>query len=85
MHTRAIIASNRRKAKTEKERDWERCLRIKRDTKEWRQLYNKRGSIERVFSRLKEELDLKSVKVRGLLNVKTHATFSLMTILLVAL
>jgi IS5 family transposase len=80
-----IIAPNRRKAKTEKERDWERCLRIKRDTKEWRQLYNKRGSIERVFSRLKEELDLKSVKVRGLPNVKTHVTFSLMTMLLVAL
>ena len=80
-----IIAPNRRKAKTEKEREWEKPLRIRRNTPEWRHLYNKRSSVERVFSRLKEDLDLKSVKVRGLPNVKTHATFSLMTMLLVAI
>lgn len=47
--------------------------------------YEKRSAIERVFSRLKEELGLKMLKVRGLWKVAVHATISLMAMLSVAL
>ena len=41
--------------------------------------------MERVISRLKEELNLRSVKVRGINNVKVHIMLSLITMLIVAL
>lgn len=41
--------------------------------------------MERVISRLKEELNLKAVKVRGIDNVKVHLTLSLIAMLIVAL
>jgi len=41
--------------------------------------------VERVISRLKEELNLRSVKVRGINNVKVHIMLSLITMLIVAL
>jgi len=68
-----IIAMNRRNAKNN-ERCWEKRLPIKRNSEEWKNLYRERGSIERIFSRLKEDLDLKSLKVRGLDKVRIHVT-----------
>jgi len=46
---------------------------------------NKRKMKRSVISRLKEELALRDVKVRGLSNVRIHVTFSLTAMLTVAL
>jgi hypothetical protein len=80
-----IIAINKRKMKRKKMRDFERNLPIKRNSELWKSLYKKRSSAERVISRLKEELALKDVKVRGLNNVRIHVAFSLIAMLTVAL
>ena len=80
-----IIAMNRRNLKKKRTRDFEDYLPVKRDTDLWKSLYRKRGSVERVFSRLKEELALKMVRVRGIENVKIHVTFSLIAMLCTAL
>lgn len=80
-----IIAINKRKMKRKKVRDFERNLPIKRNSELWKSLYKKRSSAERVISRLKEELALRDVKVRGLDNVRIHAAFSLIAMLTVAL
>lgn len=80
-----IIALNPRNMKNKEIRDFEKVLSIQRDSKFWRQLYKKRGSVERVISRLKEELALKQVKVRGIDNVKVHVALSLIAMLTVAL
>ena len=83
-HITPIIALNRRNSRKET-RSWEKKLPIKRNTEEWKHLYWKRGSVERVFARLKEDLNLKAVKVRGIDNVRTHVTLSLITMMSVAL
>jgi len=80
-----IIALNKRKMKRRKTRDFERILPIKRNSEHWKALYRKRSSAERVISRLKEELALRDVKVRGLNNVRIHVAFSLIAMLTVAL
>lgn len=79
-----IIALNPRNMK-KKKRDFERALPIQRDSEDWRSLYKKRGSVERVFSRLKEELNLKTVKVRFIDKVKIHVALNLIAMLTVAL
>lgn len=43
-----------------------------RDSKDWKEIYNTRTSIERTFSRLKENLNIKNLKVRGKEKVKTY-------------
>ncbi len=83
-HITPIIAFNRRNSRKET-RSWEEKLPIQRNTKEWKQLYNKRFSVERVFARLKEDLDLKAVKVRGIDKVTAHVAISLITMMSVAL
>jgi transposase len=80
-----IVAMNPRNLKKRRKRDFEADFPIQRNSDEWKKLYRKRGAVERVNSRLKEELDLKAVKVRGLDNVKIHAAISLITMLVVAL
>jgi len=80
-----IIALNPRNLKYQKEREFERVLPIQRDSQLWSEIYKKRGSVERVISRLKEELNLKAVKVKGIDNVKVDVTLSLTAILAVAL
>jgi len=45
-------------------------------------LYKKRSAIERVFSRLKEQLSLKNHKVRGLINITLHIQLCLIAMLL---
>jgi len=59
-------------------------LPIQRNSKFWSQLYSKRGAVERVISRLKEELNLKAVRVRGIDKVKVHVALSLIAVLSVA-
>lgn len=81
-----IIALNpRNMRKKEDKRDFEKALPIQRDSKFWRQLYKKRGSVERVILRLKEELNLKAVRVRGTDNIKVHVALPLIAMLTVAL
>lgn len=80
-----IIAMNPRNLKEERERDFEADFPIRRNSVEWKELYKRRGAAERINSRLKEELDLKALKVRGLGRVRIHATVSLITMLSVAL
>lgn len=79
-----IIAINKRNLK-KNTRDFERDLPIQRNSELWKSLYRKRSSAERVISRLKEELALKDVKVRGLDNIRIHVAFSLIAMLTVAL
>jgi len=47
-----------------------------RDSRNWKQIYNKRTSVERTFSRLKEHLNLENLTVRGAKKVKTHILLS---------
>ena len=47
-----------------------------RDSRNWKQIYNKRTSVERTFSRLKEHLNLENLTVRGAKKVKTHLLLS---------
>ena len=79
-----IIAINRRNLKKKNTRDFERDLPIQRNSEIWKSLYRKRSSAERVISRLKEELALKDLRVRGLDNVRIHVAFSLIAMLTVA-
>jgi len=80
-----IIAFNRRNLKKKTTRDFETELPIQRNTGQWKSLYKKRSAIERIISRLKEELDLKAIKVRGLDRVKVHVAISLISMLVVAM
>ena len=47
-----------------------------RDSKGWQEIYNKRTSVERTFSRLKENLNLKNLTVMGAKKVETHVLLS---------
>ena len=58
---------------------------IKRGTKLYQQLKNKRQSVERVFSRLKSHFNLDNLKVRGLVKVKQHVLLSVTSMLVYAL
>jgi len=58
---------------------------IKRGSKLYRQLKNKRQSIERVFSRLKSHFNLDNLRVRGLARVKQHTLLSLTSMLVYVL
>jgi len=47
-----------------------------RDSSTWDDIYDKRTSVERTFSRLKEQLGLKNVRVKGKKKVMTHILLS---------
>ena len=49
-----------------------------------RRIYRQRASIERIVSRLKEQLNLDRHRVKGLRNITTHIMFCIITMLLVA-
>lgn len=49
-----------------------------------KRLYKKRSAVERVLSRLKEQLSLRNHKVRGLINITLHVQFCLIGMLLTA-
>lgn len=52
--------------------------RIVRGTAAWDALYDLRTSVERAFSYLKEQLNLRTVRVRGRRKVHTHNLFAVM-------
>jgi hypothetical protein len=54
---------------------------IARDTDMWKQYYNKRTSVERVFSRLKEHRALDHVTHRGIEKVTLHCYLSTLAII----
>lgn len=56
-----------------------------RDTKHWKELYNKRPSVERCFSRLKENLTANDLHVRGIEKVKTYVFLNAIILLASAL
>lgn len=80
-----VIAFNRRNLKKKETRDFEAEFPIQRNTEQWKSIYKKRGTVERIISRLKEELNLKAIKVRGLDKVKVHVAISLISMLVVAI
>ena len=58
---------------------------IPRETKRWKGLYRKRGSVEREFGRLKHEWGLGPLRVRGLERARLHADLTVLTKLSCAL
>ena len=52
-----------------------------RTSRNWKELYNLRTSVERVFSRLKEMLGANSLKSRGLQKVTAHLTLCCIVLL----
>lgn len=52
-----------------------------RTSRKWKELYNLRTSVERVFSRLKELLGANSLKIRGLQKVTAHLTLCCIVLL----
>jgi IS5 family transposase len=71
----AVIPKNRRNRKTQADEP----------SPEWQAIYSQRTSIERVFSRLKEELALKDIRVRSQWRVTVHIAISLLSMMAVAL
>jgi hypothetical protein len=60
-------------------------LPFKRNRKKWKEHYNMRWSIERVFSRLKQEFGLTHLKVRSIDRVTVHFALALIAMLAVTL
>ena len=58
--------------------DYRRFIQIPRHTKKWKKLYDKRTSIERIFSRLKKDGDGKLVdhRLRGLDKITLNCLLS---------
>lgn len=79
-----IIDLNPRRGRNRRKRRSDYLLRIQRDTPEWRYYAAMGSAIERVFSRLKEELGLDNLKVRRLPKVEAHVLLSLITMLVIA-
>lgn len=52
--------------------DYRRFIRVPRHTKKWAKIYNKRGAIERINSRLKEFRRLDDTHLRGLAKISLH-------------
>lgn len=48
-------------------------------SKRWKEMYRKRGAVEREFGRLKNEWGLKPLRVRGLDRVRLHADLTVLT------
>lgn len=82
---RPVIAFNPRRSRNRRGRRSDYLLPIARDSSEWTWAYSQRASIERVFSRLKEELGLLHLKLRSISRVSVHFALCLITILAIAL
>ncbi len=54
--------------------------RMVRGTPKWEALYDLRTSVERAFSYLKEQLNLRTVRVRGRDKVHTHNMFAVIAL-----
>ncbi len=64
--------------------DPRRYVPVPRETKKWKRLYKRRTAVERVNSRLKENLLLDDLKVRGLPKVKVRVGLNLLVMLAIA-
>ncbi|MBI2864754.1 MAG: transposase [Chloroflexi bacterium] len=64
--------------------DPRRYVPVPRETKKWQRLYKWRTAVERVNSRLKENLILDDLQVRGIRKVKVRAGLSLLVMLAIA-
>ena len=64
--------------------DPRRYLPVPRETKKWKRLYKRRTTSERVNSRLKENLLLDDLRVRGLPKVKVRVGLNLLVMLAIA-
>ena len=81
-----IIAFNRRRRpKGTTGRRLDRNMPILRDSAEWDRYYKFRGTVERQFSELKEQLGLKNLTLRGLERVTIHLAISLIVLLAINL
>ncbi len=60
--------------------DYRLFCEIPRTTPEWQALYNKRVSVERVFSRLKQTRRLERHRLRGLAKISLHAVLSMLVL-----
>ena len=58
--------------------DYRRFCQVPRHTKHWAVLYNRRGAIERAFSRLKEFRKLDNLRIRGLDKISLHCVLALL-------
>ena len=52
-----------------------------RESAKWTKLYNERTSVERTFARLKENLGLNNITVRGIRKTKVHVLLSCITLI----
>jgi len=52
-----------------------------RDSKGWQEIYDKRTSVERTFSRLKEHLNLENITVMGAKKAEVHVLLSCISLL----
>jgi len=81
-----IIAYNRRrKPKGTRGRRLDLILPIARHSPEWNRYYKLRGSVERQFSELKEQLGMRDLTLRGLARVTIHLCASLIVLLAINL
>jgi hypothetical protein len=51
---------------------------VPRDTARWKQMYRRRGAVEREFGRLKHDWSLLPLRVRGLERVRLHADLTVL-------
>lgn len=80
-----VIALNPRRSGNRKARRADYILPIPRGSDEWQRYYSMRSSVERVFSRLKEELGLLPLRLRTTHRVTVHFALCLIAMLLIAL
>jgi hypothetical protein len=79
-----IIKLNPRRSKDKRNRRADYILPVKRNSAEWNRYYDMRVSVERIFSRLKEELALNHLKLRHLDRVEVHFALCLMAMIAIA-
>jgi hypothetical protein len=84
-HAIPIIKLNPRRSKEKRNRRADYLLPVGGNSDEWNRYYETRSSVERVFSRLKEELGLNHLKLRGLERVEVHFAICLITMTAIAL
>jgi len=83
-HAIPIIKLNPRRSKEKRRRRADYLLPVRRESEEWNRYYSMRTSVERVFSRLKEELGLEHLKLRRLQRVEVHFALCLITMAAIA-
>lgn len=83
-HAIPIIKLNPRRSRDRRKRRADYILPVKRNSAEWNRYYDMRVSVERVFSRLKEELGLNHLKLRRLERVEVHFALCLMAMIAIA-